>query len=152
LFAAVFAGDAGGHHLSFPYGAFTQDGNTPLTAGISNTSTTPIPVVSTAGFATSGFLTIGTEVIQYVGISPTSFGTTSVTRGVKSTTNTSHTTGAIVSEAAAITPGTPQAIQLDSADYSNAVYVGGATANSLPSSRVYVAYDGIYFKLYERRR
>ena len=142
LFAAVFAGDAGGHHLSFPYGAFTQDGNTPLTAGISNTSTTPIPVVSTAGFATSGFLTIGTEVIQYTGKTATTF--TGITRGVKSTTNTSHTTGAIVSEAAAITPGTPQAIQLDSADYSNAVYVGGATANSLPSSRVYVAYDGIY--------
>lgn len=142
--AAIFAGSAGGQYIKFPYGAFTQDGNTSLTAGISNTSTTPIPVVSTTGFASSGFLTIENEVIEYVGISPTSFGTTSVTRGVKGTTNTSHLAGTIACEAAAITPGTPQAIQLDAADYSNGVYAGSATANSLPSSRIYVAYDGIY--------
>ena len=41
---------SGGASLSFPYGAFHQNGNTTLSANITNVSTTPIQVASTAGF------------------------------------------------------------------------------------------------------
>jgi hypothetical protein len=55
VFREVFS-SAGGRNLKFPYGAFHEDGTTTLSAGISNTSTTPIQVASTAGFQTlAGF-------------------------------------------------------------------------------------------------
>jgi hypothetical protein len=140
--AAIFAGEAGGQYIRFPYGAFTQDGNTTLSTGISNTSTTPIQVASTTGFATSGFIIIENEIIEYTGISGNTF--TGITRGVKSTTNVAHLAGVAVTEAGGVAAGSSAAIVLDAVDYSNGIFVGGATANTLPSSRIYVAYDGIY--------
>jgi hypothetical protein len=143
LFAALFSDVAGGHHLSFPYGAFTQDGNTTLSVGISNVSTTPIQVASTAGFSTTGgFIVIENEIIQYTAISGNTF--TGITRGVKSTTNVAHLAGVAVTEAGGVAAGSSEAVVLDAVDYSNGIFVGGATANTLPSSRIYVAYDGIY--------
>ena len=143
LFAALFSDVAGGHHLSFPYGAFTQDGNTTLSVGISNVSTTPIQVASTAGFASSGFIIIEQEIIEYTSITPTTFEGT-ITRGVKSTTNVAHLAGVAVTEAGGVALGASAAIVLDAVDYSNGIFVGSATANTLPSSRIYVSYDGIY--------
>jgi hypothetical protein len=143
LFAALFSDVAGGHHLSFPYGAFTQDGNTTLSVGISNVSTTPIQVASTAGFSTTGgFIVIENEIIQYTAISGNTF--TGITRGVKSTTNVAHLAGVAVTEAGGVAAGSSEAVVLDAVDYSNGIFVGGATANTLPSSRIYVSYDGIY--------
>jgi hypothetical protein len=141
--AAIFAGEAGGQYIRFPYGAFTQDGNTTLSVGISNNSTTPIQVASTAGFASSGFIIIEQEIIQYTSITPTTFEGT-ITRGVKSTTNVAHLAGVAVTEAGGVALGASAAIVLDAVDYSNGIFVGGATANTLPSSRIYVSYDGIY--------
>ena len=141
--AAIFAGEAGGQYIRFPYGAFNQDGNTTLSTGISNTSTTPIQVASTTGFdASGGFIIIENEIIQYTGISGNTF--TGITRGVKSTTNVSHVAGVAVTEAGGVSAGSSAAVVLDAADYSNGIYVGSPTTNTLPSSQIYVAYDGLY--------
>ena len=93
---SILAGQ-GGEFLSFPYGSFYQNGATELTANITNVSTTPIQVVSTAGFTNIGFILIEDEVIQYTGKTNTTF--TGITRGVKGTTNVAHTAGVAVTEA-----------------------------------------------------
>ena len=74
----------GGYHLSFPHGAFHQDGVTTLSANITNVSTTPISVASTSGFPSSGYILIGSEIIQYTSKTATTFDGT-VTRGVLGT-------------------------------------------------------------------
>lgn len=142
LLAALYSDAAGGRYIKFPYAAFTQDGNTTLSVGISNVSTTPIQVASTAGFATAGFIIIGNEIIQYTGISGNTF--TGITRGVKSTTNVAHLAGVAVSEAAGVTVGTAVAIVLDTVDYENGIHVGGVTTSTVPDSKIYFEYDGIY--------
>lgn len=86
-----------GSSLRFPNGAFFQDGYTTLTANMSNVSTAPIQVASTANFIPSGGLIIGSELITYTGKTSTTF--TGITRGVYGSTNTSHTAGVSVSEA-----------------------------------------------------
>lgn len=140
--AAIFAGEAGGQYIRFPYGAFTQDGNTTLSVGISNVSTTPIQVASTTGFASSGFIIIEQEIIQYTGISGNTF--TGITRGVKSTTNVAHVAGVAVTEAGGVAAGSAAPVTLDAVDYSNGIFVGSALGNTLPDSKIYVDYDGIY--------
>lgn len=142
LFAALFSDEAGGHHLKFPYGSFYQNGHTELTGNITNNSTTPIPVTSTAEFATAGFIIIENEIIQYTGKTSTTF--TGITRGAKSTTNVAHNSGAAVSEAAAVTAGTSAAAIIDTVVVSSGVYVGSPSANVLPDSKIYFGYDGIF--------
>lgn len=83
--------------LLVPYGAFHQDGATVLTANLTNNSTTPIPVTSTAEFLAPGALLIDGELIKYTGKTPTTF--TGITRGAFSTTNVAHTAGDAVTEA-----------------------------------------------------
>lgn len=83
--------------LLLPYGAFHQDGATVLTANMTNNSTTPIQVTSTAEFLAPGALLIGGELIKYTGKTPTTF--TGITRGAYSTTNVAHTAGDAVTEA-----------------------------------------------------
>lgn len=130
-------------NLILPYGSFYQDGNTVLTGNITNNSTTPIPVTSTAEFANSGFLLIGSEIIQYTSKTATTFDGT-ITRGVKGTTNVSHNSGDAVTEVAGVTSTTSEAAILDTVVASNDIYVGSASANVLPDSRVYFANTGIY--------
>ena len=72
-------------YLAAPYAAFHQDGTTTTTANITNVSTTPIPVVSTTGFPSSGYVLIGTELIQYTSTTSTTFAGT-ITRGALGTT------------------------------------------------------------------
>lgn len=87
-----------GSTLTFPNGAFYQDGVTTLTTGISNVSTTPIVVADTSQFAlTAGGLIIGTEIIGYTGKTATSF--TGITRGMYGSTKAAHTAGDTVTEA-----------------------------------------------------
>lgn len=110
--------------INAAYGQFVQDGTTTLTNTITNNSTSPITVGSTTRFATNGYIIIEEEVIQYVGKSSTELGTTSVTRGVKGTTNVQHTSGVAVSEAAAVASSTSsQALGFDTTVYSNGVSV-----------------------------
>lgn len=141
--AAIFSGEAGGQYIKFPYGAFNQSASTTLSVGINNNSTTPIQVASTASFDPGGgFLIIENEIIQYASISGNTF--VGITRGVKSTTNVAHLAGVAVTEAAGITVGTAAAIKFDTADYANGIYVGSASSNVLPDSRIYVNANGIY--------
>jgi hypothetical protein len=86
-----------GSIIKFPHGAFHQDGHTTLTANIGNGTTTPIPVVSTAGFLNAGGLIIENEVILYTGKTATTF--TGITRGAKGTSSSAHLSGTAISEA-----------------------------------------------------
>jgi hypothetical protein len=132
----------GGASLKFPYFSAYQDGNTALTGNITNVSTTPIPVTSTTGFESSGFIIIGNEIIQHTGKTATTF--TGITRGVKSTTNVAHNSGDAVTEAAGVTVGTAEAINLDAVDYESGIYLGGASSSTPPDSKIYAQYDGLY--------
>lgn len=136
-FAALLSGAAGGQYIKFPYGSFYQDGVTALTGNITNNSTTPIPVTSTAEFASSGYILIGTEIIQYTSKTSTTFDGT-ITRGVKGTTNVAHNSGDAVSEAAGVAAGSSAAMDLDTVIISN-----GVTC-TVPDSKIYFDYDGVY--------
>ena len=115
-------GTSDGSTLTFPNGAFHQDGATQLTGALTNVSTTPIGVTSTALFASAGHLLIGSELIAYTGKTSTTF--TGITRGVYGTTNTSHSIGANVTEALGVASATSSiAIPLDTTDASNGVAI-----------------------------
>ena len=133
--AGLFNG-TGGASIKFPYFSAYQNGTTTLTANMTNVSTTPIQVTSTADFESAGFLIIEEEIIQYTGKTATTF--TGITRGVKSTTNVAHTAGVAVTEAAGVAPGASAAAKLDFVGLSN-----GITC-TVPDSRVYVDNAGIY--------
>ena len=134
--AGLLVGPGGGASIKFPYFAAYQNGHTALTGNITNNSTTPIPVTSTVDFTSSGFIIIENEIIQYTGKTATTF--TGITRGVKGTTNVAHTSGKAVSEAAAVTSTTSAAMNLDS------VTVSSGITCTVPDSKVYFGYDGIY--------
>jgi hypothetical protein len=108
--------------LRFPNGAFHQDGYTTLTANISNNSTTPIQVTSTAGFLSAGAIQIDAELIKYTGITSTTF--TGITRGVYGSTNVAHTAGVYVSEAQPVPSSTTAlTVSFTATDVSNEVYI-----------------------------
>ena len=131
-------GPDGGKFLKFPNGAFHQDGATTLTSGITNVSTTPIPVVSTDQFESAGHILIGAELIAYTGKTATTF--TGITRGVYGTTNTSHSTSAAVTEALGVASSTSSiAIPFDSTDASN-----GVSIDTITNSKIVFASAGYY--------
>lgn len=131
-------GSSGGALLRFPYGAFHQDGVTTLTAAMTNTSTTPIAVVSTADFASSGVLLIGNELILYTGKTPTTF--TGITRGAYTSTNTSHSIGAAVSESLGVaSAAAARSIPFTNTDASNQV-----TLNTINTAHVDFSVSGYY--------
>lgn len=134
-------GDQGGYHLSFPCGAFHQDGETTLSSGITNVSTTPISVASTDGFPSSGWILIGTEIISYTtktgAPSPTFDGT--ITRGVLGTTNVAHSAGDAVTEVQGTgSPTTIGTVLFNYTDYSNGVYA------STDYTKLYFDKSGVY--------
>lgn len=128
-----------GSILQFPNGAFFQDGNTTLTTGISNVSTTPINVGDTSGFAlTSGAIIIGSEIIKYTGKTATSF--TGITRGAYGTTASSHSSGANVTEAQSLTSSTvATALTLLETTSSN-----GVALDATDKTKIVFDTDGIY--------
>ena len=116
--------------LSLAYGYFYQDGNTTLTNAISNNSTAPIIVGSTADFPTSGWIVIGTEIISYTGKTSISF--TGIARGVLGSTNVSHDAGSLVSEAQG--PGSSTSIatlELNNIVYNNDVTIDGSNISKM---------------------
>jgi hypothetical protein len=134
-FGSGLLNGTGGSSIKFPYGAFHQDGVTTLSANMTNVSTTPIQVASTASFPSAGLLLIENEIAQYTGKTATTF--TGITRGVKSTTNVAHTAGVAITEVQGITVGTAAAFLLNNTDYSNGITVSNDT-------RVNIGVDGIY--------
>lgn len=129
----------GGYHLSFPSGAFHQNGVTTLSSNITNNSTTPISVASTAGFPSSGYLLIGSEIIKYTTTTATTFDGT-ITRGALGTTNVAHTAGAYISEVQGTGSGTAiGTVKLNNTDYSN-----GVTINPLDNTQIVFGLSGVY--------
>lgn len=117
-----------GPGIAFLYsGSFIFDTATTLTAGINSNSTAPIPVGSTTGFYDSGYIRIGTELIQYTGKTATTF--TGITRGVAGSGGSTHNTGAGVSQAQVTAAGVPAQVFLDVTDISNNVTLDPATGN-----------------------
>ena len=108
-------------------GSFLFDTATTLTAGINSNTTDPIPVVSTAGFYTSGYIRIGTELIQYTGKTATTF--TGITRGVAGSNGSTHGSGSGVSQAQVTAAGVPSQVLLDVTDISNNVTLDPSTGN-----------------------
>lgn len=137
-FSQLFTTNTGGALLQFPNGAFHQDGTTTLTAALTNVSTTPIQVVSTAQFRDSGHLLIASELIAYTGKTATTF--TGITRGVYGTTNVAHVIGTDVSEAQGVASATTAAtIPFDTTDASN-----GVSIDTVDKSKVVFAVAGYY--------
>ena len=136
--AATIVNKPGMLYLAAPYGAFHQDGVTTLTSSITNVSTTPIPVVATSAFPSSGYLLIESEIIQYTGVTSTTF--TGITRGVLGTTAASHTSGLQVSEVQGTGSGTTIGlVKFNNTDYSN-----GVSINSSDTTKFVFSYAGIY--------
>lgn len=124
--------------INLAYGSFLQNGSTTLTNTINNNSTAAITVGDTTEFGSSGYIIIENEIIQYDGKSATQLGTNTVTRGVKGTTNVSHTAGVAVTEAAAVANATSsQAIGYDTTIYSNDVSIAS-------TSQITFARAGLY--------
>lgn len=124
--------------LQVPYGAFHQDGATTLTANMTNVSTTPIQVASTAEFLAPGALLIGDELIKYTGVTGTTF--TGITRGAFGTTNVAHTAGDAVTEALGVPSATvaaPLPFTATDASY-------GIELDPINTARVKATVAGVY--------
>lgn len=124
--------------LLVPYGSFFQDGVTSLAANMTNNSTTPISVTSTAGFAPSGGLLIEDELITYTALTPTTF--TGITRGVYGTTNVAHTAGVAVTEAL----GVPNATTAQAMILTTTLASYGIELVPTNTSRVKATVAGVY--------
>ena len=132
------AASASGSKITFPNGAFHQDGVTTLTTSFSNSSTADIVVASTAQFQSAGTILIGSELIKHTGKTATSF--TGITRNVYGTTSAAHTAGVYVSEAQGVASSTTAlAVPMDTTDVSN-----GVTFDSANPSRIVFATAGYY--------
>lgn len=138
-FQTLLSNTPGGAFIRFPYGAFHQDGATTLSSGITNVSTTPISVASTAAFPSSGYILIESEVIQYTSTTATTFAGT-ITRGVLGTTNVAHSSGAAVTEAR----GTGSGTTIGSMLFNNTDYSNGVSIDSTNKSRIVFAVPGLY--------
>lgn len=128
----------GGRALSFPHGSFFQDGVTTLSANITNNSTTPISVASTNDFPTSGYILIGSEIIQYTNKTATTFDGT-ITRGALGTTNVAHTAGEDITEV----QGTGSPTTIGIVLFNNTSFSQGVKA-SADFTRIEFDYTGIY--------
>ena len=132
-------GNQGGKFISFPYGAFHQNGTTTLSANITNVSTTPISVADTSGFPSSGWLLIGSEIISYTVKTATTFDGT-ITRGVLGTTNVAHTAGTAITEVQGTgSPTTIGKVLFNNTDYSN-----GVATNPADQTQLVFSNSGIY--------
>ena len=137
ILGALIGGN-GGQYIEFPNGSFFQDGATTLTAPMTNTSTTPIAVVSTSAFPSAGSLLIGDEIVAFTGKTPTTF--TGITRGVYGSTNVSHAIGQNVTEALGVASlTTARSIPFTGITASNLV-----TLNTLNPARVEFGITGRY--------
>lgn len=122
--------------LNMTYGQFLQNGQTTLTASISNNSTTPVQVASTSEFASAGYFIIENEIIQYTGKTATTF--TGITRGVKGTTNVAHDPGVYITEAAANASGTvSQAVAFEIEAFANKVSIENSSEITFDATGIY---------------
>lgn len=127
------------------YGSFIFDSVTALTSAIPNpSSTATIQVVSTTGFPSSGYVKIGTEIIGYTGKTATTF--TGITRGVATSSATSHSIGAAVSQAQWAAANTAVQVKVDETDLSNGVTLNGVGDVTIANAGVYNIQFSIQFE------
>lgn len=127
------------------YGSFIFDSETPLTAAIPNpSSTAAIQVTSTTGFSTSGYIKVGVEIIKYTGTTATSF--TGITRGIATSSASSHPIGAIVTQAQWSPANTPAQVILDVTDLSNGVTLSGVGDITVANAGLYNIQFSIQFE------
>lgn len=116
------------------YGAFHYDYTTALTANVTNTATT-LNVTSTTGFSNTGSVIIQSEIIQYTGITATSF--TGCTRGSYGSNQSTHASGTPVGSAQGSTANVATLLLMNTTDYTSGVSL---TA----SSELLFAHAGVY--------
>jgi hypothetical protein len=135
---SVLIGSTGGAFLQFPNGAWHQDGYNTLAVSLTNTSTTPIQVASTAGFLSAGALIIDSELIIYTGKTATTF--TGITRGAYGSSKASHTAGVYVAEAQPVPSSTTElVVSLTATDTAN-----GIDLDPTDNTKVVAAVAGYY--------
>lgn len=118
---------APGNISNLYYGSFIFDHATVLTANMNSNTTAPIQVVSTTGFYAPGHLRIGSEVIAYTGITPTTF--TGITRGVAGSNASNHASGAGISQAQVAPANTPTQVKIDETELSNGITLNPLTGD-----------------------
>lgn len=124
--------------INAAYFSAFQDGLTTLTAEVTGPSTTtPILVVSTAGFPNSGSIIVGEEIIGYTSTTPTSFAGT-ISRGQFSSSKSAHAIGAYASEAASSAIGAATSMRLD-----NVILSKNITC-TVPDTKVFFTNSGVY--------
>lgn len=129
------SGSSGSSITSY-YGSFIFDSDTTLSVEIPNPSSTAnIEVASTTGFNAPGYMRIGNEIIGYTGKTPTTF--TGITRGVATSTATSHIVGSFISQAQATAASTPTQVLLDQTNLSNGVVLSGLGNVTVLNAGVY---------------
>ena len=127
------------------YGSFIFDSNTTLTANIQNGSTTSdIEVVSTTGFASAGYIKIGSEIIGYTSKTSASF--VGITRSVASSNGTSHSIGDYVTQAQWSPAQTPAQVILDETLLSSGVTLSGVGDVTVVSAGTYNFQFSIQFE------
>ena len=135
----------GGSINDLYYGSFIFDSVTALTSAIPNSSSTAaIQVTSTANFFSPGYMKIGDEVIGYTGTTPTSF--TGITRGVASSSASSHSIGAQVSQAQYTAANVLAQVKLDETHLSNGVTLSGVGDINLVNAGLYNFQFSIQFE------
>jgi hypothetical protein len=125
--------------VSVPYGSFQSESQTTLTGTMTNVSTTPIAVVSTAGYTAPGSLLIGTELITYTTITSSTTFDGTITRGAYGSTKATHAIADLVSAVQGATAATATPVYLNTTDYSNQVAL-----SAVPSSLVVLSTAGLY--------
>lgn len=132
-------------NIVLPHGAFHQDGYTTLSVDIPNpTSTANIVVASTTGFQNTGTILIGAEFINYSGATSNTF--TGITRGMYSSTASSHNAGVYVSESQAVANSTTAlAVIMSATDASEGVRIDPADKTKIVFD--YAGYYNIQFSI-----
>jgi hypothetical protein len=125
--------------LTFPHGAFHQDGVTTLTTAIPNgVSTSDIVVGSTASFPATGWFLIESEIIAYTGKTSTTF--TGITRSTLGTSGAGHAVGSAISEV----QGTGSSTTIGTVNLNNTDYSNGVSVNPSNQGQILFAKAGIY--------
>lgn len=127
------------------HGSFIFDFLTALTTAIPNpSSTSAIQVTDTTGFAAPGYIKIGKEIIRYTGKTATTF--TGITRGVATSSASSHSIGSTVTQAQWSAANTPAQVKIDETELSNGVTLSGLGDVTIVNAGVYNIQFSIQFE------
>lgn len=139
------SGSSGTSGVNLYYGSFIFNFVTDLTAAIPNpSSTAAIQVTDTTGFPASGYIKIGNEIIGHTGKTATTF--TGITRGVATSSASSHAIGSAVSQAQWAAANTATQVKIDETDLTNGVTLSGVGDVTVANPGVYNIQFSIQFE------